>query len=621
MHRTHSCRHLGWRALALAISLAGICHPALAANVPSVDVDKFNFFMQERFRGRSKGFAYALVQRNRTVTEGAIGWAQDPRDGNVRMATNTPSNIGSVSKLITGVALLHLLRNTPIGPGTVNEQLDTEIVGYLPRDWRSRYGDKLKGLTFRHLLQHKSGLPRERDTQPGWQKVDYALSKGPVLDGCTRQTRDSKTTLTCPRQYNNNNISLMRFLMPQIAYANEAEFIDNLHAGKARQAYWNGILPQYNALYKKYMNTRFFPEIFSGTFPVCNPYDELGPRTFAKAYKSPLLIPDNLPAAAENAMKGYFPRPDDCAPQGGFYFSVRQFAKFAKVFSQTNTLVTPGLRQRMMRPDNIDDRLIFDKTISADDFADETGIRQWVYHGGSYQGYTAAFIKLPDGHFGMAVANTGTVSSDDLGSALYYAFVYATKGLPAEHLSSNDRYHFAYRDGIYITAGSSRDHASARAFYRGSLGGGKQWDKVFDISANDRYHFAWFKEGHRLRVMVGSSSDLDKNRQPYVSRIDPNFVMSQLKFVSSNDTMHFGWYDSGGQLWVSAGPSDDLAGTRRAQSVTLPSGKKPHNIVAITSNDRYHFAFYDDCTYSAGQSRNLGSAFSGRTYDCYDLRK
>lgn len=621
MRHTPSNRRPRAALIALLTTLLTTSAPVRSATVPELDVDRFNAFMKQRFTDRSKGFAWSLVERKRTVTEGAHGWAQDPHDGNLRMAPDTPSNIGSVSKLITGVALLDLLRESPISNGTANAQLDEEIVNYLPRDWRWRYGARLKGLTFRHLLQHKSGLPTEGDTPDGWPKVEYALSRGPVLDGCRRSTRNGKTTLTCPREYNNNNISMMRFLMPQIAYRNETTFIDTLHTGKPRQAYWDAILPQYDALYKEYMNARFFPQIFSGAHPVCNPYDELGPNTFAKAYQIPIPIPDDLPAAIEARLKGYFPRPDACAPQGGFYFSVRQFAKFAKVFSQTDKLVTPGLRQRMMRPDNIDDRLVFNKVLSGDDFAGETGISAWVYHGGSFKGYAAAFIKLPDGHFGMAVANTATVSSDDLASALYYAFVYATKGLPAEHLSSNDKHHFAYRDGVYITAGSSRDHAATQAFYRGSLGGGRRWENVFDISANDRHHFAWFKEGSRLRVMRGSSDDLDKDRQPYTSRLDPNFSITQLQFVSSNDALHFAWYRSGNNLYVSAGPSDDLAGTRRAQSVELAPGKTPQNLVAITSNDRYHFAFYDDCTYSAGQSRKLASEYAGRRYDCEALRR
>jgi hypothetical protein len=588
-------RRLAGVAALFAAGFLGLAPPhAVAIDLDGAQLLRYQDFLTRRFSGRSQGFAFTLVKGQTTLTEGAAGWAQAQGDGNVRMAVSTPSNIGSVSKLITGVALMHLLRAHPVAPGTVNRQLDQPLVRFLPRDWQEAYGARLSSLTLKHLLQHKSGLPMEGDEKQGFAALHWALRSGTRSPGRERE-------------YNNNNLSVMRFVIPRIAYPNETAFIDDMHAGKPEKAYWDAVLPLYNALFKKYVQTLYFPEIFNGTGPVCNPYDELGPRSFAKSYDS---IGDRA---------GSFPRPDFCAPQGGFYFSVRQFARFAKVFGDTDKLVGNGIRERMMAPTRLDDRLVFNHVVTADDFVAETGRRHWVYHGGTFQGYRAAFVALPDGHYAAAVANTGTLSSTDLASALYYAFVYALKGLPAKHLSANDNHHFAYRDGVYVTSGDSADHDAERDLYRSTVGAGYTWDQIFEISANDAMHFTWIKDGHRLRVMAGSSDDLDRYRAPVVSRIDPNFYLSQLEHVSSNDEMHFAWYRSGRNLYVSAGPSHDLAGRRRAQSVTLPAGKDARNVRAIVSNDRMHFAYYDDCTYSAGQSRNLGSRFSGRSYDCGDL--
>ncbi|MBV2360645.1 beta-lactamase family protein [Thalassococcus sp. CAU 1522] len=594
------------RFVAAALAAFVLVAPSMshAIDLTGADLLRFKYFLHERFDGRTKGFAYTLVKGQVTLTDGAMGWAQDPTDGNVRMSPEIPSNIGSVSKLVTGVALMHLLRERPGNNGTVNQQLDLPLVDFLPRDWRQQYGAGLRGLTLKHLLQHKSGLLEEGDEEDGFKALHWALRQG------TQRTPGTR------RDYNNNNISVMRFVIPRIAYPNETTFLDDLHAGKPEKAYWDALLPQYNALYKQYMTVTFFPEIFSGTVPVCNPHDELGPRSFAKSY--------DLPLPGIEADEGYFPRPDFCAPQGGFYFSADQFARFAKVFGDTDKLVGNGIRNRMMQPANIDDRLVFNNVITGDDFIAETGREHWVYHGGSFKGYAAAFVALPDGHFAAALANTQTISSTDLASALYYAFVYAVKGLPAEHLSANDRYHFAYRDGVYVTAGTSDSHRSERSFYRATLGQGRLWEQVFDISANDRMHFTWFKDGGavpRLRVMAGSSTDLDRNRDILTSRWDPNFASTQLIFISSNDEMHFGWYRASNFLYVSAGLSHDIAGRRRAQVVTLPDGKVAGDIVAIVSNDRQHFAYYDDCTYSAGSSTNLTRDFTGRQYDCDDLAR
>lgn len=595
-------RHVRARPTRMPLVLATLCAfflgpappPAAALELTEAQAQRFDDFLTRRFEDRSLGFAWTLVKGDDTVTEGAFGWAQRPEDGSVEMTVSIPGNIGSVSKLITGVGLMHLMRETPVAPGTVNAQLDEPVARFLPRDWQQQYGARLNGLTLRHLLQHKTGLTHEGDEEDGFAAVHWAVRTGTTTPGAARD-------------YNNNNISLMRFIIPRIAYPNETAFLDDVHAGKPEKAYWDAMLPQYNALYKKYMQTVFFPEIFNGAVPVCNPYDDLGPRSFSKAY------------SGMGDSSGYFPRPDFCAPQGGFYFSARQFARFAKIYGDTNILTSDGIRERMETPANIDDRLVYNRVITARDFVQETGRQFWVYHGGSFRGYSAAFIVLPDGHYAAALSNTDSVSSTDIASALYYAFVYAVKGLPAAHLSANDRYHFAYRDGVYITAGASDAHASERDFYRGSVGAGYGWEDIFDISANDAMHFVWIKDGNRLRVFAGRSDDLDAFRDPVVSRFDPNFYLSQIAHISSNDEMHFAWYRSGTNLYVSAGVSHDLAGRRRAAGVTLPPGKGAHNIRAIVSNDSRHFAFYDDCTYSAGSSTDLTRDYVGRTYDCEDL--
>ena len=235
-----------------------------ALELTGADLLRFKYFLNETFDGRTKGFAYTLVKGQETLTDGAIGWAQDPSDGNVRMTSAIPSNVGSVSKLITGTALLHLLRERPIASGTVNQQLEEPLLRFLPRDWQQQYDDGLEDITLRHLLQHKTGLPKEGDEEDGYKALHWALKEGAQIP--PGDVRD----------YNNNNISVMRFVIPRIFYPNETAFLDDQHAGKPPKEYWRALLPQYNALFKEYMFARFFPVVFSGAHPVCNPYDEIG---------------------------------------------------------------------------------------------------------------------------------------------------------------------------------------------------------------------------------------------------------------------------------------------------------------------------------------------------------
>ncbi len=572
---------------------------ARAGDVREVNPDKFEHFVHSRLKDRVQGYSFTLVAPGQTKAHGAGGYAQHPSDGNVPMTTSVYSNIGSVSKVITGVAFLHMLREHPIGSGTVNQQLDTEVRRFLPPRLRRQYQSKLRGLTFRHLLTHKSGLVQETNDRPdGWTNIEWALHKGSTNPGTGR------------RDYNNTNISLMRLFIPMIAYPNATAWQEAEHGYAAgRRAYFDAILPVYNNMYKNYMNRRFFKEIFSGQKPVCNPHDEIGSRSFTKSYPG------------RSRSNGYFPRPSACAPQGGFFFSARQFAQFAKVFGHTNKLVGNGIRKRMMRPDDIDDRLVFSKVLNDSVFEEQTGQSAWPFHGGTFKNYRAALIPLPDKHYAAAVINSPEFSSSQLTRILFDAFVYATVGFRAEHLSANDDHHFAYYPGIYVTAGNSQDFDRDKKFYVSSLDGTRKFEDVFDISANNNLHFAWFKRNQGLWAMRGNSSNMDSDRSLYPSKIDPVYTLDNLIHVSSNNDMHFAWYNDNGELWVSGGASNDLASKRRASKSKLATGKSISDLVAIVSSSRSHFAYYDNCTFSEGETRNLASIQVRRNFLCTDIER
>lgn len=582
--------------LGIALCLA---IPAVGATAPDVSTARFSDFMHDRLDGRTKGYAFALVSPRGIIAEGAGGYAQAPRDGNVRFSLDTVSNLGSVSKLISSVAFLNLIREDRIASGTVNQQLDTEVIDYLPEGLQSRFRNKLRGLTFRHILLHRSGLRGfygDRDFKPTGNRttLEHVLALGTNNPGGAYQ-------------YNNENISLMRFFIPHIAYPEQAAAIHRAHRNKSGTAYFNAVRDDYQVLLTGYLYNVFFPKIYSGAKPVCSPVSELPANAYAKEYDSP---GDSSGSATD---------PRYCIPQGGIHMSVRQMARFAEVYGYSRTLVSRGIRERMEDRDHYTSALVFNGGVSGDHFPEE-GRTHWVDHGGTFRGYRAVFIRLPHNHYGAALINSPSVTSNDLGHAMYYAYVYATVGLPAK-ISANDRHHFAYREGTYVTRGTSRDHESTRKFQRGSLLPGTDFDDVFDISANDRMHFAWFKVrnplGYRLLVSAGPSNDLDGNRPLYESAIDPDFALDELAFISSNDEMHFAWYRRGDVLYVGAGTSDNLASRRPdAVRVTLSGRKTARNVVAVTSNDRMHFVYYDDCSYSAGRSDRPFDVRDNISWDC-----
>ncbi|WP_144394543.1 hypothetical protein [Pleionea sediminis] len=296
-------------------------------------------------------------------------------------------------------------------------------------------------------------------------------------------------------------------------------------------------------------------------------------------------------------------------------------AQFAKVFGHSNDLISDGIRLRIKRPIAEGTRLILWRQINDSIFADDTGHSTWGFHGGSFKNYRASFIPLPGNHYAAATINSGEFSSGELTRVLFDAFVYATYGFRAEHLSANDNHHFAYYPGIYVTAGNSQDFDWDRKFYPSSLDGSRELEEVFDISANNDFHFAWLKRDQGLWVMRGSSRDLDSNRGLYPSRIDPAYTINNLIHVSSNDDMHFAWYNDNGELWVSSGISHNLASKRRAYKSKLAPGKTVDDLVAIVSKNNSHYAYYKDCTFSEGKSNDLASKQVVRRYICTDIER
>ncbi len=401
-------------ALSAALAIVGSI-PAQAQEIPPLNRERFESSMHESLRGNTVGYAFTLTGPVRILAEGSDGWAQKPSDGNVRMTVRTPSHIGSVSKLMSGTALLYLLREKPIANGTVNQQLDAPLSDFLPQKMKQAYRDRLAGVTLRSLLMHKSGLVRApgdvgycdggAPIPDGWVNIDYALSRGAQGSGTNRK-------------YDNCNISVLRFVIPRIAFPDQAASIDQAHADKSGAAYGKAVEPAYRFLYTTFMYTQFFDTVFRGTIPTCNPARDRGPDKFAKYYSS------------LNDQTGGFVEPETCNPQGSYYMSARQLARFARQMGFTDTLVSRGIRKRMIAPDEIDDRLVFNRTITDTTFLAETSKRYWVYHGGSFRGASAVVIKLPGKRYGVAVSNSDEISSGDLAQALYDAYIAATKNAP-----------------------------------------------------------------------------------------------------------------------------------------------------------------------------------------------
>jgi hypothetical protein len=103
--------------------------------------------------------------------------------------------VASVSKTVTAAALLRALADTPAA------SLDSPFTPFLPAHWIIH--NSLKNVTFRQLLQHRSGFKFSAG-------VSYQAIKGNMASGVNMA--DIGTY-----DYNNVNYGIMRVLIPRLA--------------------------------------------------------------------------------------------------------------------------------------------------------------------------------------------------------------------------------------------------------------------------------------------------------------------------------------------------------------------------------------------------------------------
>jgi hypothetical protein len=88
------------------------------------------------------GYCYMLKSNGTLVHGRAVRWAQLEDDGTVGWAYHVPMNTCSVSKFITAIATVMLLRSLKIS-------VKTPIASYLPDYWNP--GTNVGNITFHHL--------------------------------------------------------------------------------------------------------------------------------------------------------------------------------------------------------------------------------------------------------------------------------------------------------------------------------------------------------------------------------------------------------------------------------------------------------------------------------------
>ena len=362
----------------------------------------FNELIKSQVQDKVKGYAFVLANKDGIQTKIAGGWAQDPRDGNVPMTPSISSGLGSISKVLTGMALLHLFEQKKFSNRTLEEQLDYKMWFQLPRKWHACLGKNIKEITYRHLLQHRSGFPKEFDGK-GW------------CDFLRQGVSDKKIG---SNSYSNFNFSIFNYLLPAIAYPEQCRQLHERYQHLSSNEYEKEVKYAYNEMYLQIMD-----DVFQRTIrkinPVYHPSTQLNESNYAKSYSDK----DDWSGDVREYRSRY------CAPQGSWYMSAEELAIFARSYGFFNTIISNEAQELVFDPKNWRKKLIYNKTIFKSEFGLDMEVMasRWASHGGSAGGFRTAIIHLPYGYYGVGLINSPEISSTRIAKIILDSFYEATR--------------------------------------------------------------------------------------------------------------------------------------------------------------------------------------------------
>jgi Beta-lactamase/Bacterial tandem repeat domain 1 len=397
----------------------------------------FEQAVNNKMKNRPKGYAFAIGNKDGIKGHSAGGWAQDPADGNLTMAANIPSCIGSVTKMISATALLNLLEAIP------GVRLDDPIFVHLPKKWQQKYkGSRVEDLSYRQLLQHRSGFRKNGDVNN--------------LDSMA--TLPKTGAYSAGRSYNNSNISLLRYLITSLAYPKDAAAIEKNLSAMSFADYSAQVNIDYCFPYEHYVKKNILDKGLVPIAATCRPEPDLMPKV-AKAYsdrkatKGALVISEK-----EHKAKG-----NHCAPQGSWYMSAEMLVHFGRTLLYSNNYLTNTTLKMLFDDQNSGERLGWANFATHEEFGKETGQSKWPWHDGAEKGYFALLMQLPNGYVGAAVVNSSINldNAEDPASTVPYlvdvlinAFYDATHAAPAAEIAKHAIPESKYQEEFSLVYGS-----------------------------------------------------------------------------------------------------------------------------------------------------------------------
>ncbi len=353
------------------------------------------------------GYQFVLIKDGKIVTEGADGQARTGTDGNLKMTTSTPQNIGSLIKFMSGTAMINLFEkpaaktDPDYKKNGLQANLDRVVWAEFPKVWLDQIpgpfekGPQERNITFRQLLQHRSGFDEDlKDTKnlnTFLKQIDQQFN--PAIYGV--------------RKYANMNFTLGSYLLPLIEYHNLNYDLDidtnGMSATDADKLVRDKLGSRMDALMRERIWNKMSPK-FNAT---CDPKKELKDTA---AYGYP-----NKQAKGDGEFYSMKETIGHCVAVGGYYTSARDFANYVAHFSKTDLIVTQAGRDAMFKdgmPSN--DRLVWTAATQNPWINTNFKMSRVAWSNGIAGGVRTVLLRLPDNYYLILFTTSPELSVDDL---------------------------------------------------------------------------------------------------------------------------------------------------------------------------------------------------------------
>ncbi|MBP6014636.1 MAG: serine hydrolase [Alphaproteobacteria bacterium] len=397
-------------ALTLSSALPARGAPQFSAGQqPEVRKTAFEFSMHQQLEGKVMGYSFVLMKDGKLISEGAGGAARNAADGFKAMTPRTPQNLGSLFKFISGVSLLHILERPPAGSAggqnSFDARLNAPVALLYPQVWNAAMSSpRMRALTFRHLLQHKSG---------------YRGCSGDDVLGCLSGAYNPR--LIGSRAYENINFALAGYLIgiytkpSLLTAANGAPATTSV---RDRSLFFQKVA---GATMNTFIRQKVFPKVPGNISASCDATNEY------KANAAYTYISKN--DTGKGIITSRFR--DDvkaCVGSGGYWMSVHDFAAFAATALHSEKLISVRTRRLMYNEQmDPDDRLVWSFSTSDSTIKSRFAMDPIIYSGGDQpyatgQGAHTAIVRLPLGHEVLVFANSDELPSSTLATIGIKAF-------------------------------------------------------------------------------------------------------------------------------------------------------------------------------------------------------